>query len=77
MTKPMRLEVNCSTGEEAYIELTDTEIAELEVKAVEAAERKAAAEAEAQAKANAKASALDKLTALGLTEAEAAAIVNL
>jgi hypothetical protein len=76
MTRPTRIEINCETGEQSIIELTDAEIAQLEADAAAAAEAKAAAEAEAQAKAEAKASALAKLAALGLTAEEAAAIAG-
>ena len=34
MPKPTRIEINCETGEETIIELTDAEIAELEANAV-------------------------------------------
>jgi hypothetical protein len=76
MTRPTRLEVNCTTGEQSIIELTDAEIAQIEIdqKAWEA--EQAAREVEAQAKAEIRASALAKLTALGLTEDEAKAITG-
>lgn len=68
--------VDCSTGKQTIIELTDEEIAQLEKDQLAFEAQQAAAEAEAQAKAEAKASALAKLTALGLTEEEAAAIAG-
>jgi hypothetical protein len=74
MTKPTRIEVNCTTGEQTVIELTDEEIAQMEVDAANAAATRAAQEAEATAKAEAKASALAKLAALGLTEDELATL---
>jgi hypothetical protein len=74
--KPTKLIVDCSTGEQTIVELTDEEIEALEKARAEQAEQQAAAEAEAQAKAEAKASALAKLTKLGLTEAEANAIIG-
>lgn len=74
--RPTRVEVNCETGEQTIIELTDAEIAELDQMRAEVEAEQAAKEAEAQAKAEAKASALAKLAALGLTEEEAKAIVG-
>ena len=76
MSRPTRIEVDCSTGIETIIELTDAEIAQQEADAaayaVEQAERTAAAEALAALKASAKA----KLVAgTPLTEEEAATIV--
>jgi hypothetical protein len=76
MTRPTRLEINCETGVETVIELTDTEIAELEAKKLafqaEQAEQIAAQEAIAALKASAKA----KLVAgEPLTEEEANTLV--
>ncbi len=76
MTKLTRLEINCETGVESIIELTDAEIAEIEATRIadelEAAERQANAEALAALKASAKA----KLVAgQPLTEEEAATLV--
>jgi hypothetical protein len=74
MERPTKIVVDCSTGVESIIELTDEEIAQLEAdRAVWAAEQ-AAREAEAQAAAEAKASAQAKLAALGLTPEEIAAL---
>jgi hypothetical protein len=68
--------VNCETGVTEIIPLTAEEIADRETAAaayaVEQAERIAAAEATAEAKA----SGIAKLLALGLTEAEANALVK-
>jgi len=58
MTRPTRVEVNCTTGETSIIELTDAEIAAQEAAALAAADQ--AAEA--------------KLAALGLTAEEIAAL---
>lgn len=74
--RPTRLEVNCETGEQTIIELTDEEIAQMEADRAAWEAQKAAQEAEVQAKAEAKASAIAKLAALGLTEEEAAAIAG-
>jgi hypothetical protein len=75
-TRPSRIEINCETGVESIIELTDAEVAQMETDriaaAVAEAERTAAAEALAALKASAKA----KLIAgTPLTEAEAATLV--
>lgn len=74
MTRPTRIEVNCETGIQTEIELTDEEIAQMAINQANAEADRAAAEAEATAKAEAKASALAKLAALGLTEDELAAL---
>jgi hypothetical protein len=68
--------VNCSTGEQTIEPLTAEEISQLEADRAQAEANRAIAETEANAKAQAKASALAKLTALGLTEEEAAAIAG-
>jgi hypothetical protein len=76
MTRPTRLEINCETGEESIIELTDAEIADMEAAAAEAAEAQAAREAAAEVLAALKASARAKLVAgQPLTEEEAATLV--
>jgi hypothetical protein len=68
--------VDCSTGEQTVIPLTAEEIAQREVDeaafAIAEAERQAALEAEAEAKT----SGIAKLLALGLTEAEANALIK-
>ncbi len=74
MTRPTRVEVNCTTGETSIIELTDAEIAAQEAAALAAADQQAAAEAEAAAVAAAKEAAHAKLEALGLTAEEIAAL---
>jgi hypothetical protein len=76
MPNPTRIEINCETGVESIIELTDAEVAQREADAaayaVVEAERVAAAEALAALKTSAKA----KLVAgTPLTEAEAATLV--
>ena len=73
-TRPTRLEVNCTTGEETVIELSDEEIAELEQRQQENANLEAERIAAEQARAEAKASAEAKLSALGLTPEEIAAL---
>lgn len=72
MTNPTRIEINCSTGIEQIIELTDEEVAELEVQAAQAEADRAAREAEEAAKLAAKEAVLAKL---GLTAEEAAALL--
>jgi hypothetical protein len=74
MSRPTRIEVNCTTGIESIIELTDAEIAQMEVDAAEAGARRAEQEAAEAAVAEAKASAQAKLAALGLTADEIAAL---
>lgn len=74
MTKPTRLEVNCETGAQTVIELTDDEIAQLETDRANAEADRLAREAETEAKATARASALAKLAALGLSADEIAAL---
>jgi DNA-binding transcriptional regulator YhcF (GntR family) len=74
MTRPTRLEINCETGEQVFIELTDEEIAQLEADRLAWEAEQAAREAEETAKAEAKAAAEAKLAALGLTPEEIAAL---
>lgn len=74
MTRPTRIEVNCETGVETVIELTDAEIAQMEADAAEAEARRAEEEAARAAAEEAKASAQAKLAALGLTADEIAAL---
>lgn len=76
MTKPTKLVIDCSTGIESVVELTDEEIAQREIDAAEYAAQKAAAETAAEVLAELKASAKAKLVAgQPLTEEEAATIV--
>lgn len=73
---PKKLIVNCATGEKTVVDLTAEEIAIKEQQRLQVlAERQAFDEAQAQKEAD-KASALAKLTALGLTEAEALALAG-
>lgn len=74
--RPTKLIVDCSTGEQTVVELSDEEIAQLETDRQAAEAQRAEQEAQATAKAQAKASALEKLAALGLTEEETAALVG-
>ncbi len=74
MPNPTRIEINCETGVESIIELTDAEVATLAAQAEEAAARKAEEDAALAAAEAAKTSAQAKLAALGLTAEEIAAI---
>jgi len=74
MSRPTRIEVNCETGVETIIELTDAEIAQMEADAAAAAVRQAEEDAAKAAAEEAKASAQAKLAALGLTADEIAAL---
>ena len=76
MTRPTRIEVDCSTGVESIIELTDAEIAQMEADRVAFEARKAEEDAAVQAAADAKASAQAKLAALGLTAEEISALTK-
>ena len=71
---PTRIEINCETGVESIIELTDAEVAQMQVDAAAAAERQAEEDAAKAAAEEAKASAQAKLAALGLTADEIAAL---
>jgi hypothetical protein len=74
MPNPTRIEINCKTGVESIIELTDAEVAQMQADAAAAETRRAEEAAAAQATADAKASAQAKLSALGLTAEEISAL---
>jgi hypothetical protein len=75
-TRPTKLIVDCSTGIAQELELTDEEMAQRELDAIEWAERQAAQQAADNALAALKTSAKAKLVAgEPLTEEEAATIV--
>jgi hypothetical protein len=76
MPNPTKLIVDCSTGVTTEVELTAEEIAQREVDAAAFAAEQAEREAVAAAKAAAKASAEAKLTSLGLTAEEVAALTK-
>jgi hypothetical protein len=63
MPNPTRIEINCETGVESIIELTDAEVAELKAQAEAAEADQAARDAAAAALAELKASAKAKLVA--------------
>jgi len=71
---PTKVIVNCETGVTEVLPLTAQEIADMETARVAAEDQRAAAEAEAAVVAAAKESANAKLTALGLTAEEIAAL---
>ena len=76
MPNPTRIEINCTTGVESIIELTDAEVAQMQADAAAATARRAEEDAAAEALAALKASARAKLVAgTPLTEAEAATLV--
>jgi predicted RNA-binding protein Jag len=70
----MKTVVDCSTGVAVVEPFTAEEIAQYEIDIAEFEEKRNAKEAEIAAKAAAKASAEAKLTALGLTPEEIAAL---
>ena len=76
MTRPSRIEINCETGVESIIELTDAEVAQMQADAAAAAERQAEEDAAKAASEAAKASAQAKLAALGLTQEEITALTK-
>ena len=73
---PTKVVVNCTTGVTEVLPLTAAEIADMETARVAAEDQRAAADAAATAKAAAKESANAKLTALGLTAEEIAALTK-
>jgi hypothetical protein len=74
MTVPMKVEINCETGVISEVPLSDAELAQLEIDRANAEADCQAREAEAQAIADAKVSAEAKLTSLGLSADEIAAL---
>lgn len=73
---PTKVIVDCKTGKTAIVPLSAEEIAERDALAAQAQAEEEAREAEEAAKVAAKESAVAKLTALGLTEEEALALVG-
>jgi hypothetical protein len=71
-----KLVIDCSTGEESIVPLTEEELAQREVDRLAFEEAEAARIAAEEEKAALKESANAKLLALGLTEEEIAAITN-
>ena len=76
MTRPTRIEINCTTGEESVVELTDAEIAQQEADALAAVAQQEEQAQAATALAALKASAKAKLIAgTPLTAEEADTLV--
>jgi hypothetical protein len=73
MPNPTKVIIDCSTGIESIIELSDIEVAELEAAAAIAEQEREAAEAKAAADAVAKAALLDRL---GITSDEAKLLLS-
>ncbi len=71
---PKKLVVDVATGTQQYIDLTPEEIQQRELDAIAAATAQAEREAEEAAKVAAKAAAEAKLSAIGLTPEEIAAL---
>jgi hypothetical protein len=71
-----KIVVNCETGVQEVLPLTEAEIQQRELDAQAYAAQQAIQEAEEAAKAAAKASAEAKLTALGLTAEEVSALLK-
>ena len=72
MPNPTKIVIDCSTGIEEVIELTDAEVAELAYQAELAAEKKAEEDA---AKADLEAKKQEVLAKLGLTADEVSALL--
>jgi hypothetical protein len=72
----MKIVVDCSTGEQTEVALTEEEIAQFETDRISAEKEAKAREAEEAARAAAKQAAQDKLKGLGLTDLEIAAITG-
>ncbi len=70
----MKVVVDCATGESTTVPLTEAELAQREIDRVAYEAQEAERKAAEQAQENAKASANAKLLALGLTQAEVAAL---
>jgi hypothetical protein len=71
-----KLVIDCATGEESIVPLTEEELAQREADRLAFEEAKAARVAEEAEQEALKASANDKLKALGLTDEEIAAITK-
>lgn len=75
MTRPTKLIIDCSTGEEIIAELTDEEIVQLEADRLASEQLQSAREAAETARAAKRNSAISKLKSLGLTEDEVTALL--
>jgi signal transduction protein with GAF and PtsI domain len=72
-----KLVIDCETGEQHVVPLTEEELAERELMRLQAEAEQAARDLAEQEKAAAKQSAIEKLAALGLTEDEISAVLGL
>jgi hypothetical protein len=73
MPNPTRIKINCETGVESIIELTDAEVAEMAAQAAIAEAKQAEEDAAAEVRATAKAALLDRL---GITADEAVLLLG-
>ena len=71
---PLKVVVDCATGESTTVPLTEEELAQREIDRVAYEAQQAELQAAETAKAQAEASAVAKLKALGLTAQEIAAL---
>jgi len=71
-----KLVIDCETGEQTVVPLTEEELAERELMQLEAIAEQEQREADAAAKEAAKASAIAKLAALGLSDTEISALLG-
>ena len=76
MSKLIRTEIDGLTNTATEVELTAEEIAELELREAQAIAAQEAIEAEVALKRAAKLSAMQKLSALGLSDEEVAALLG-
>jgi len=73
---PTKLIINCETGEQTEVELTAEEVAQREADAIEYEKQRLADEELASDKAEKRQSAIAKLSGLGLSADEVAALLN-
>ena len=71
-----KLVIDCETGEQTVVPLTEEELAERELMQLQAIAEQEQREADAAAKEVAKASAIAKLAALGLSDTEITALLG-
>jgi hypothetical protein len=71
-----KLVIDCETGEQTVVPLTEEELAERELMQLQAIADQEQREADAAAKEAAKASAIAKLAALGLSDTEISALLG-
>ena len=76
MPNPTKLVINCETGVQEEIELTNEEVAQRNADAAAFAAEQAAKEAEEASRLAAKGAAQQKLMSLGLTAEEIAALTK-